>query len=354
MWDFFAKGGLSSLWVSMQAHPVGSFFALAPVALLSALYFKQGMLLYVPYMPPNSRGKDCYRVHWWTPAHPRYQLQYKDIWLTTADRLKIHAWLLTGPHPADSESTEDDSNTNSNREEKSRPTLVYFHGNAGNLAMRLDNVQVLVSGLGCNVLLVSYRGYGLSEGSPSEAGLKKDARAAWDFVLSGKEAAIDPDNTYLFGRSLGGACALALAGQLAAEKVAGPRGIILENTFTSVLDMIDVVMPLFKTVKFMVTSPWRSRELFEKEIIPKTTPMLMLSGGKDELVPPPMMDEILKLRGETSYTYFRRFKEGTHNETFMRPRYYDQIRDFLEATSPKNFSRKDQAPLLPKYVELEN
>jgi len=83
------------------------------------------------------------------------------------------------------------------------PTIIYFHGNAGNISHRLHTVKDLYKHVKCNILLVSYRGYGQSEGSPSEHGLICDAEAALNFIYERKD--INHDKVFVFGRSLGGA-----------------------------------------------------------------------------------------------------------------------------------------------------
>ena len=89
------------------------------------------------------------------------------------------------------------------------PTVLYLHGNAGNIGHRLVNVQGLYNSIGCNVALVEYRGYGRSEGTPSEEGLCMDAQAALDFLLTRSD--INTEKILVFGRSLGGAVAIDLA-----------------------------------------------------------------------------------------------------------------------------------------------
>ena len=89
------------------------------------------------------------------------------------------------------------------------PTVLYLHGNAGNIGHRLVNVQGLYTSIGCNVALLEYRGYGRSEGTPSEEGLCMDAQAALDFLLTRTD--INTEKILVFGRSLGGAVAIDLA-----------------------------------------------------------------------------------------------------------------------------------------------
>jgi len=113
-----------------------------------------------------------------------------------------------------------------------RFTLLFFHGNGGNVSHRLASLR-LFHDLGASVLLIDYSGYGRSEGEPSETALLADARAAWDLAV-GQGAR--PEDVIIFGRSLGGAVAAGLTGELAAEGVR-PCGLILESTFTSAADM---------------------------------------------------------------------------------------------------------------------
>ena len=132
-------------------------------------------------------------------------------------------------------------------------TLIFFHGNAGNLSHRLPNIKELVNRCHVNVFILSYRGYGKSEGSPSENGLIIDAKSTLDY-LSGRP---DLNNKFvLFGRSLGGAVAIALASD--AKYQSKLKALIVENSFISIPHMVDVVMPIFKYVKFLITNKWDS------------------------------------------------------------------------------------------------
>lgn len=115
--------------------------------------------------------------------------------------------------------------------------------------------------------------YGRSTGTPSESGLSLDAEAALSFVMQREDLA--QSKIILFGRSLGGAVAARLAYR-AQQKV---TGLILENTFTSIPDMIDVVMPLFKPFKRIVTNQWKTINMIENI----TVPILFISGLADEV-----------------------------------------------------------------------
>jgi len=153
-----------------------------------------------------------------------------------------------------------------------------FHANAGNLGHRLPLARVFYDKMRCNVLMLSYRGYGKSEGRPSEAGLRMDAQASLDFILS--HPLLRHTKIILYGQSIGGAVTI----DLASRNPSAVHGVIVENTFLSVPDLIPTVMPYLASVSFLCHQHWRNSDAIRK--IPTTTPMLMLSGLRDELVPP--------------------------------------------------------------------
>lgn len=168
--------------------------------------------------------------------------------ITTADGVELHAFFLPG---------------------QGDHALLFLHGNAGNASHRLPAAARFAE-IGLNVLLLDYRGYGMSEGRPSEAGIYRDARAAMDWLA---EAGYPPERTLVFGRSLGGAVALDL--------LDGNRagGLILCATFSSALDMA-------RTVGFGWAVPFlRERLDSERHMQALTTPFLQLHGDADEIVP---------------------------------------------------------------------
>lgn len=159
--------------------------------------------------------------------HPKeHAMDYDSVTITTKDKVNIHGWFVkANANPAYCR------------------TIIFFHGNAGNIGSRLPNIEVLVKRLNCNVLIIDYRGYGNSEGSPSEAGLKLDAEATLEYALNRED--INNNRIFVFGRSLGGA----VAAQLAQNKGNQIQGVILENTFTSIADMVDQLMPMVAVFK---------------------------------------------------------------------------------------------------------
>ncbi|CAE6468488.1 unnamed protein product, partial [Rhizoctonia solani] len=130
----------------------------------------------------------------------------------------------------------------------------------------------------CNVLMLSYRGYGLSEGQPSEKGLKLDAQTAFDHIL--EHPILSKTRIVLYGQSIGGAVAFYLANANASSIAA----LIVENTFMTLPSLIPTVLPVAAPLAFLCHQVWDSASAARN--LPKSVPVLLLSGSQDELVPP--------------------------------------------------------------------
>ncbi len=219
------------------------------------------------------------------------------MWLTAGDGVKLHAWLLKPPGASAASAPA-----------PPLPVVLFFQENAGNMAMRLPFLRALIRALGCAVLAPSYRGYGLSEGAPSEAGLRLDAQAAVDHAFS--RADLDPARVALFGRSLGGAVALATA---AANRERGLAGVVVENTFLSIEAVAPALLPVLrpflgpgKPLGRLLRSKWRNDVEAAALRVgggggaggtptgtpPPPPPVLLLSSLKDEMLPPAHMRQL--------------------------------------------------------------
>lgn len=139
------------------------------------VYHAGDKMLYHPDNPPNSRI--------FVPAPSILSLPFESVHFKSLDSTKLHGYLVLQPQPLEC------------------LTVLFFHGNAGNIGHRLPNVKGLFKHLHANVFLVEYRGYGLSDGCPSESGLYKDAQAALNYLVSRQD--IDHSRIIVFGRSLG-------------------------------------------------------------------------------------------------------------------------------------------------------
>jgi len=206
-------------------------------------------------------------------------------------------------------------------------TILYFHANAGNMGFRLPFLEKLFFLTPCNVLIISYRGYGKSSGTPNEEGVYRDATAALKWLQNYDK--VDPKRIFLFGRSLGGAVAI----NLASRKQDQIRGLILENTFTSISAMADKLFPFLTLVK-----PYILRMKFDSISLISgiKCPILFISGLMDELVPPLHMQKLYDSATSAKRVVIVRVPDGLHNDTWMKGGEYvfDQIRKFIEKTIP--------------------
>ena len=147
----------------------------------------------------------------------------------------------------------------------------------------------------------------------------EDVKVTIDWIKSDDQLSKTP--LILFGQSLGGAVALHTAAL--SQYKDQFLGVIVENTFTSVLDMIDLVFPIFKFFKFLVRNPWKSID----QVRNISCPVLMLSGEKDELVPPWMIKKLkeeMEKETKNNVKYFS-FHNGTHMETWTDPNYFPLV-----------------------------
>ncbi|KAJ1721141.1 bem46 protein, variant [Coemansia erecta] len=273
---------------------------------LSAVWMFQRDMVYPAAFPAQSRDRVSLPSQYGMP-------HFDDIRLETPDKVLIRGYLIK-------RATDDET--------KRAPTLIYFHANAGNMGHRLPIAKMMYETLGCNVFMLSYRGYGLSEGQPSEAGLKTDALTALEFIRSHPLTA----NTKLvaFGQSLGGAVAI----DIVAANEPEFAGIILENTFLSIAKMVPNVLPILKYVTFLASEKWESENNIRKIT---SVPILFLSGLQDDLVPPPQMRKLheLAMRNQNEgkmKVSWEEFANGKHNDTCIQPDYYEKISEWWRAT----------------------
>ena len=178
-------------------------------------------------------------------------LDFENVYFTTADGVRLHGWFVPG---------------------QSEVTWLWFHGNAGNISHRLENLSLLRDHLGVSVFLFDYRGYGRSDGRVSEEGTYRDAEAALSYLWSHRD--VDPEKIVLFGRSLGCAVAVDLASRHQAY------ALILESPFTSISDMAKRAIPLLPIGVLL-----RTKYDTLSKIGGIAGPLLILHGGQDEVVP---------------------------------------------------------------------
>ena len=227
-----------------------------------------------------------------TPVNLGYK--YEDVYLKTGDDLQLHGWYI--PH------------------KNSKKTVLFFHGNAGNISHRLDSIKIFHE-LGLNVFIIDYRGYGKSEGKPSEQGLYSDAQAAWQYLIEKKQ--LDKNNIILFGRSIGGTVATNLAARVQ------PAGLIVESTFSSARDMANKLLPVISYVLYL-----RYRFNSVEQIKQVTSPVLVMHSPDDEIIPFKLGEKVYQAANEPK-SFFK--MRGDHNAGFIlsQPEYQQALRQFL-------------------------
>ena len=253
------------------------------------LFLLQDRLVFLPHMP----GREL-------EATPEaLNLAYEDAWIGTEDGERLHGWFV----PADS----------------SRGTLLFFHGNAGNISHRLQSLLIF-NRLGLDVLMVDYRGYGQSSGSPGEQGTYLDARAAWDYLVG--ERGVEGDRVVIFGRSLGGA----VGAWLASRDDVSPAGLVVESTFSSGLDMGRRLYPVLP-VRLITRIDYPVRDY----VTAIDAPLLVIHSRDDEIIPFDMGRAVFDAAtGPKSFLEL----SGDHNAGFWlsRETYVPALDDFLTRT----------------------
>jgi len=207
--------------------------------------------------------------------------KFEEVTLKTSDGVKIVGWWVPT--------------------ENARATVIFCHGNAGNISHRLETLKMLRK-LRLNTFIFDYRGYGKSEGKPSEKGTYRDAEAAWDYVT--KTRKIAPERVILHGRSLGGAIAAHLA------STHKPRALILESTFTSVGDMAGEVSSLLPVAA--VGGP----KYATLKLMPKIhVPVLVVHSPDDRTIPFAHGERLYKAANKPK-TFLR--IRGDHNDGWLK------------------------------------
>jgi fermentation-respiration switch protein FrsA (DUF1100 family) len=252
------------------------------LAFLFYLYLSQSHMLYFPVRQVSR-----------SPA--AVGLDYEEVALVTADGLTLSAWFV----PA----------------EQRRGVLLFCHGNAGNISHRLDSIRIFHQ-IGLDVLIFDYRGYGQSDGNPSEQGTYLDVEAAWSYLVTQRQ--VDPGDVVLFGRSLGGP----VAAWLAQEH--NPGALILESTFTSAPDLGAKLYP-YVPVRLLLRYKYNTLSYLSEV----RCPVLVVHSRDDELIPfQHGVDLYEAAPGPKSFLEIR----GPHNEGFIvsGKLYQDGLEDALQ------------------------
>ena len=222
-------------------------------------------------------------------------LDYTSVNIATSDDETLHGWWVPSPD--------------------AKGTVLFFHGNAGNISHRLDYLKMFKQ-LGYNTLLFDYRGYGQSSGTPSESGTYLDAQATWRYLIETQRIA--PAQIVLFGESLGGAVATWLA---AHEK---PGLLVLVSTFTSVPDLATEIYP-FLPVRWITRFQYNTLESLQSVICP----VFIAHSPQDEIIPFAHGQQLFQAAPEPKQ--FLTLQSG-HNTSFifMQPAWIKSLGKFMD------------------------
>jgi fermentation-respiration switch protein FrsA (DUF1100 family) len=241
-------------------------------------------------------------------------LPIQDVWFTAEDGVKLHGWYV----PA----------------EDAVATLLFFHGNAGNITHRLENIFFLHH-LKINVFIFDYRGFGRSEGDPEEEDIYLDSQAAYDTVLT--QPGVSQPSLFIFGRSLGGAFASYTASKNPAA------GLILESTFTNAVDWADRKMSIIP--KWYISSELNTQGYVADLKIPK----LFIHGTRDNIIPFTLGRELYK--GAAQPKEFYSIIGAGHNNTWRvgGKEYFDTFKEFVvrvqtgQATAEQGTAKQNES-----------
>ncbi len=224
----------------------------------------------------------------WHPAG----LTFEDAWFVAADGTRLHGWYAPHPQP--------------------RAVVLFCHGNAGNVALWGDELRILHDRMLVAAMGFDYRGYGRSEGTPSEAGVLADARAARRWLAH--RSGVAENQIVLMGRSLGGAVAVDLA-------LDGARGLVLESTFTSMPEVGHAALP-WLPVRAVMQTQFNSLAKISRY----HGPLLQSHGTADRLIPFEMGRQLFAAANEPKR--FVAIPGGDHNDP-QTDEYYAALFEFL-------------------------
>ncbi|ORX52059.1 alpha/beta-hydrolase [Hesseltinella vesiculosa] len=281
-------------WVAYVLSVTG----VASVAGALLLYMYQCELIYPSSFPEGSRTE---------VAKPSdFGMKYTEETLVTKDKVKVRCYVITLEDP---------------EQAKLAPTVLYFHANAGNMGHRLPIAKIFNLKFKTNVVMLSYRGYGFSEGKPNEKGIQIDSQTLLDYVK--EHPILKHTKLVAYGQSIGGAVSI----DLVSRNEDAFSGLIVENTFLSIPKLIPSVFPILKYFTVLCHQNWPSEVNIQRIV---KTPVLFLSGGKDELIPSAHMARLHEACGSRQLKDIVEFPNGMHNDTCMQPGYFPAIREFLE------------------------
>ena len=272
-----------AIQLTQALRPLLIFAAIAYGALVSALWGWQNRFIFEPETELPSTPED-------------YNLSYLDVKIPVGGG-SLHGWWIDG----------------------GKPVVLFLHGNSGNVSTNLPQAVRFVR-LGFSVLMVDYRGYGISGGEqPSEQRLYEDAEAAYRFLLNEGVATRD---IFIYGHSLGGAVAVELA-----SRIRHAAGLILESTFTSLSEVARMRFPFLPVERIL---QHRFDSLSKARAI--TLPVMLIHGTADETIPFEMSERLFDAVASTRKKLLLVANGGHSSSGAVGVRlYFNAIKEFVAA-----------------------
>lgn len=237
---------------------------------------------------------------------PAPHLDVVEVWLTTDDGCNLHAWFC--PCPPHRPSIWGSR----------RPVALVFHGNGGELSGRADEIETWQRALGADVFIFDYRGFGKSDGSPTEAGLYRDSRAAYRWLTEVRK--VEPGRIVFIGESLGCAVAVELAPHVE------HHSLILHSPFTSLPDAAANVYPWLPVRHIM-----RNRFPTIERIAECRQPIFFSHGVLDRLIPYEHAQTLFEAASGKKELLLLEARD--HNDP-RRANYYRAVQQFLKEAPP--------------------
>jgi uncharacterized protein len=267
----------------LRVRTTAATFAVLSFVLIEACYVEEKFIFF-----PSAEILE-------TPRN--YSLSFDDVYFKTEDGVTLNGWFVAYPGAS--------------------TTVLWFHGNGGNIGHRVEHLKLLHDRLKVHIFIFDYRGYGKSEGKPSELGTYQDGAAALAHLRSRKE--VESKKIVFFGQSLGAAVATEIAVKESC------LALVLEAPFASIRDMARVVFPLLPIGPLLRTRYDNLEKLKKVQ-----TPILVLHGDRDEIVPFEQGKKVIAAASEPKEFYA--IQGARHNDTYIvgGEEYFQALKTFIE------------------------
>ncbi|XBW38419.1 hypothetical protein QEN19_004007 [Hanseniaspora menglaensis] len=273
---------------------------------LTALYTNQNKLIYPSWVQKSNKFVEKPNELQFSELLP----YFKETFISTEDGIQLQVYTFNKPNFSE------------------KKTLLIFRPNAGNIGHSLPRINYMFHKYDFNIVIWSYRGYGLSSGSPEESGIKSDCSELYLFLMNQGYISDTTSKNFnepkliLLGTSIGGAVSI----YFASEYPENIGALVLENTFLSLAKTIPYVLPWFKYLVPMCHEKWASESLIGN--LNTKMSLLILSSMKDEVVPPSHSTRLYEL-SNSDEKLIRKFKNGYHNDIMFQKGYWEIIDEFM-------------------------